>query len=295
MANHPIRRGASGRRVRPAGLSPLGVKTRVPPRPAWSNRRAWLAGCVLWLRHLCVAYRRAALRRHAVALLQARDGCDGRAGLRIWPRLSGLPPSTPSRRGAGALCGLRRGTPASCCSPTVGSMCLSQTRPRIPTPAGGCAKSATPGEARPRGAGFAACRTTGVGLGSHGSPGSRQRPRASPGNPRGVAALDESGPQQGDPFGPFLFSLAIHDVITAIRAALLRIVLLGDASDVAAAFRALRVGLAGVNLEVNTGKCTAWTLTISRTHWANSAGHRPAGEAQQALYGAAASLLLRPR
>ena len=82
-----------------------------------------------------------------------------------------------------------------------------------------------------------------------------------------VDVLDSvSGPQQGDPFGPFLFSLAIHDVITAIRAAHPRVVLLaylddifllGDASDVAAAFRALRVGLASVNLEVNTGKCKA--------------------------------------
>ena len=72
---------------------------------------------------------------------------------------------------------------------------------------------------------------------------------------------------QSDPFGPFLFALAIHDVITEIGAAHPDVVLmafldyiffLGDASAVAAAFRALRVGLAGVNLKVNIDKCKAY-------------------------------------
>jgi hypothetical protein len=76
-----------------------------------------------------------------------------------------------------------------------------------------------------------------------------------------------SGPQQGDPFGPFLFSLAIHDVIIDIsrrfpRVKLLAylddIFLLGEATDVAAAFRQLRAGLVGVNLEIRADKCKVY-------------------------------------
>jgi hypothetical protein len=77
-----------------------------------------------------------------------------------------------------------------------------------------------------------------------------------------------SGPQQGDPFGPFLFSLAIHDIITDIstrfpRVKLLAylddIFLLGDAKDVAEAFEALTTALSTVNLECCNDKCKVYS------------------------------------
>ena len=77
-----------------------------------------------------------------------------------------------------------------------------------------------------------------------------------------------SGARQGDPLGPFLFSLAIHPVLQDVQkrfeshgvkvlAYIDDIYILGPATKALEAFRALKAGLATLNLEASTdpGKC----------------------------------------
>ena len=83
----------------------------------------------------------------------------------------------------------------------------------------------------------------------------------------------EEGLQQGDPLGPFLFSLAIHHILDSLRSDLVigyldDITLAGEASVVAEDLISLETQASSIGLSMNRGKCeVCWLGEMSKRYF----------------------------